>query len=456
MKNSTRKSKLETVSTANDSNVASEPGVSHGARDMLSEILRDGAQKMLQAAIHREVEDYLLERSSLVDEYGRRLVVRNGSLPERELMTGLGPIPVHQPRVRDKRRSEEREVFSSSILPKYLRKTKSIEELVPWLYLKGISTNDFPEALQSLLGQDAKGLSASTITRLKSVWEEEYDEWSKRSLTGKRYVYMWADGIHSNIRFNNNEGRSPDENRQCLLVLMGATADGTKELIAVVDGFRESELSWREVLLDLKARGLRHAPQLAIGDGALGFWKALAKVFPTTRVQRCTVHKTANVINKMPKSVQPQAKRILHQIWDAPKKEEANKAFDLFINTFEVKHSAAVECLKKDRDVLLTYYDFPAENWCHIRTTNPIESTFATIRLRHRKTKNSGSARASLVMLFKLAQSAAKGWRKLRGHQHIPDLIQGIRFIDGVNEHHVKQQDTSSPKTRTTHTETVA
>jgi putative transposase len=361
MKNSTRKSRIETVSTAIDSDVASDAGVSHEARDMLSEILRDGAQKMLQAAIHREVADYLQERSSLVDEYGRRLVVRNGSLPERELMTGLGPIPVHQPRVRDKRASEEREIFSSSILPKYLRKTKSIEGLVPWLYLKGISTNDFPEALQSLLGDDAKGFSASTITRLKSVWEAEYDEWSKRSLTGKRYVCMWADGIHSNIRFNNNEGRSPDENRQCLLVLMGATADGTKERIAVVDGFRESELSWREVLLDLKARGLRHAPQLAIGDGALGFWKALAKVFPTTRVQRCTVHKTANVINKMPKSVQPQAKRILHQIWDAPKKEEASKAFDLFINTFESKHSAAVECLKKDRDVLLTYYDFPAE-----------------------------------------------------------------------------------------------
>lgn len=456
MKNSTRKTNSETVSTTINSDVASDGSVSHEARDILSEILRNGAQKMLQAAIHREVEDYLQERSNLVDEQGRRLVVRNGSLPERELMTGLGSIPVQQPRVRDKRASEEREVFNSSILPKYLRKTKSIEELIPWMYLKGISTNDFPEALQSMLGKDAKGLSATTITRLKSVWEEEYAEWSTRSLIGKRYVYMWADGIYSNIRFNDNEGRQSDENRQCLLVLMGATADGTKELIAVVDGIRESELSWKEVLLSLKARGLRHDPLLAVGDGALGFWKALDKVFPTTRVQRCTVHKTANVLDKMPKSVQPQAKRILHQIWDAPKKEEANKAFDLFINTFEAKHTAAVECLKKDRDVLLTYYDFPAENWCHIRTTNPIESTFATIRLRHRKTKNNGSAKASLVMLFKLAQSAEKGWRKLRGHQHIPDLIQGIRFIDGVNEHHVKQQDAATPKTRTTHTETVA
>lgn len=309
------------------------------------------------------------------------------------MITGLSPVPLQQPRIRDKQASAEREVFNSSILPKSLRKTKSIEKLVPWLYLKDISTNDFPEALQTLLGKDANGFSASTIIRLKSVGQAEYDEWSMRSLAGKRYVYLSADGIHSNIRFNDNEGRSADENRQCLLVLMGATADGTKELIAVVDGARESEWSWKEPLLNLKAHGLRHAPQLAVGDGALGFWKALSKVFPTTRVERCTVHKTANVLDKLPRvlhrpeveCVQPQAKRILHQICDAPKKEEADKAFDLFINTFEVKHSVAVECLKKDLDVLLTFYDFPSENWCHIRTTNPIESPFATIHLRHRK-----------------------------------------------------------------------
>jgi transposase-like protein len=267
---------------------------------------------------------------------------------------------------------------------------------------------------------------------------------------------MWADGIHSNIRFNDNEGRDSDEKRQCLLVLMGATADGTKELIAVVDGFRESELSWKELLLNLKARGLRYDPLLAVGDGALGFWKALEKVFPTTRVQRCTVHKTANVLDKLPKSVQPQAKRMMHSIWDAPKKEEALKAFDLFLNTFEAKHSAAVECLRKDRDVLLTFYDFPAENWCHIRTTNPIESTFATIRLRHRKTKNNGSAKASLVMIFKLAQSASKGWRKLRGHQHIPELIKGVRFIDGVIEQSADELKSTTTKSPTTHTEIVA
>ena len=426
------------------------------ARDALTEILRTGAQRLLRVAIEKEVADYINERSDIVDEDGRRLVVRNGSLPEREILTGVGPVAVSQPRVRDKRSGSEREDFTPGILPRYLRKTKSIEELIPWLYLKGISTNDFPEALQSLLGADAKGLSASTVTRLKSVWEEEYVEWSKRSLAGKRYVYMWADGIYSNVRFNDNEGRTKDENRQCLLVLMGATADGTKELIAVVDGQRESELSWKEVLLSLKARGLMHAPELAVGDGALGFWKALQQVFPGTRIQRCTVHKTANVLNKVPKSVRPQMKRMLHDIWNAPTKEEAGKAFDLFEKTFDAKYQAAVQCLSKDRDVLLTFYDFPAENWCHIRTTNPIESTFATIRLRHRKTKGNGSAKASVTMMFKLAQSASKGWRKLRGHHHIPDLIQGVKFIDGVNEHQLKEEDVTPSQTRTIQTEIVA
>jgi putative transposase len=390
------------------------------------------------------------DRVDIIDELGRRLVVRNGSLPQREILTGVGPVAVSQPRVRDKRPPADREFFTPSILPKYLRKTKSIEELIPWLYLKGISTNDFPEALQSLLGADAKGLSASTVTRLKAVWEDEYAEWPKRSLAGKRYVYMWADGIHSNVRFNNNEGRTKDENRQCLLVLMGATADGTKELIAVVDGHRESELSWKEVLLSLKARSLMHAPELAIGDGALGFWKALKQVFPGTRVQRCTVHKTANVLNKLPKSIQPQAKQMLHDIWKAPTYEEAGQAFDLFENTFESK---CVTCLRKDRDLLLTFFDFLAENWCHIRTTNPIESTFATIRLRQRKTRGCGSARASLTMMFKLAQSAEKGWRKLRGHQHIPDLIRGIKFIDGVNENKLREDDITASQTHAIQTE---
>lgn len=426
------------------------------AGDVLTEILRTGAQRMLGAAIEKEVAEYIGGRSEILDEDGRRLVVRNGSLPERAILTGIGPVTVSQPRIRDKRPAEEREVFTPSVLPKYLRKTKSLEELIPWLYLKGISTNDFPEALQSLLGSDAKGLSASTVTRLKAVWEDEYAEWSKRSLIGKRYVYMWADGIHSNVRFNDNEGRTNDEKQQCLLVLMGATADGTKELIAVVDGHRESELSWKEILLSLKARGLMHAPELAIGDGALGFWKALKQVLPGTREQRCTVHKTANVLNKMPKSVQPQAKNLLNEIWRSPTKEDAGKAFDLFEKTFDAKYEAAVKCLTKDRDVLLTFFDFPAENWCHIRTTNPIESTFATIRLRHRKTKGNGSAKASLTMMFKLAQSAAKGWRKLRGHHHIPELIRGVKFVDGVNENHINEEDNQTSPNRTIQTEIVA
>jgi transposase-like protein len=426
------------------------------AGDVLTEILRTGAQRMLGAAIEKEVAEYIGGRSEILDEDGRRLVVRNGSLPERKILTGIGPVTVSQPRIRDKRPPEEREVFTPAVLPKYLRKTKSLEELIPWLYLKGISTNDFPEALQSLLGSDAKGLSASTVTRLKAVWEDEYAEWSKRSLIGKRYVYMWADGIHSNVRFNDNEGRTNDEKQQCLLVLMGATADGTKELIAVVDGHRESELSWKEILLSLKARGLMHAPELAIGDGALGFWKALKQVLPGTREQRCTVHKTANVLNKMPKSVQPQAKNLLNEIWRSPTKEDAGKAFDLFEKTFDAKYEAAVKCLTKDRDVLLTFFDFPAENWCHIRTTNPIESTFATIRLRHRKTKGNGSAKASLTMMFKLAQSAAKGWRKLRGHHHIPELIRGVKFVDGVNENHINEEDNQTSPNRTIQTEIVA
>lgn len=401
-----------------------------GSRDVLTDVLREGAQKLLADAIQLEVEEYLQQRSHLLDEKGHRLVVRNGSLPEREILTGLGPIAVQQPRVRDNRPFPEREEFTSSLLPKYLRKTKSIEEMIPWLYLKGISTGGFQEALQSLLGPDCPGLSASTVNRLTTVWQEEYDEWAKRDLTGKHYVFLWADGIHSNVRL--------EADRQCLLVLMGATPDGTKELIAVRDGYRESELSWKELLLDLKSRGLVIAPKLAIGDGALGFWKALRQVFPTTREQRCTVHKTANVLDKLPKTVQPQAKRMLHAIWDAPSRQQGETAFDLFINTFEAKYQKAVDCLRGDRTELMAFYDFPAETWCHIRTTNPIESTFATIRLRHRKTKGNGSARASLAMMFKLAQSAAKGWRKLRGHKLIPDLIKGIRFIDGIDERTIK------------------
>lgn len=394
--------------------------------DVLSEILRQGAHQLLATAIQAEVDEWIQARAHLLDANGRRHVVRNGVMPERTIVTGLGDIQVQQPRVHDRRPEGERERFTSKILPPYLRKTKNIEELIPWLYLKGISTSDFSEALSALLGPHAAGLSASTVTRLKSCWEEEYHDWSKRSLTGKQYVYVWADGIHFNIRL--------EKDRQCILVLMGATEEGKKELIAVYDGHRESEQSWKELLLDCKARGLTVDPKLATGDGALGFWKAIAEIYPQTREQRCTVHKTANVLDKLPKGIQAGAKSKLNDIWQADTRENANKAFDLFVKIYGAKYSKAVECLTKDREALLAFYDFPAEHWIHLRTTNPIESTFATVRHRHRKTKGNGSRIACLSMVFKLTQAAEKKWRLLNGSEIIPDVIRGIRFIDGIRE----------------------
>jgi len=394
------------------------------SQDVLTEILRQGAQRLLTTAIDAEVAEYIDARQHIVNHAGHRQVVRNGYVPQRTIQTGIGPVEVRQPRVHDRRPEGEREQFSSKILPPYLRKTKSIEELIPWLYLKGVSTGDFNEALCALLGPDCPGLSATTVTRLKSVWEEEHREWSQRSLSGKRYVYVWADGIYTNVRLQ--------DDRVCLLVLMGATADGKKELIAVLDGYRESEQSWLEILLDLKSRGLVYPPKLAIGDGALGFWQALAKVFPKTRQQRCWVHKTANVLDKLPKRSQPRAKEMLHAIWMADSREAANQAFDLFLETYGAKYAKACQCLAKDREELLAFYDFPAEHWMHLRTTNPIESTFATIRLRTKKTKGHGSRKAALAMVFKLAQSASRRWRALNGSDLMPDVIEGVIFVDGV------------------------
>lgn len=395
-----------------------------GARDCLTEILREGAQRLLAEAIEAEVTEWIEERKHLRDAAGRRQVVRNGRMPERTITTGIGEIQVEQPRVHDRRTPDQREVFHSKLLPPYLRKTKSLEELIPWLYLKGISTGGFQEALQALLGPDCPGLSATTITRLKAGWEQEHQAWSQRSLEGKEYVYVWADGIHTNIRL--------EEDRQCILVLMGATKDGQKELIAMTDGHRESGQSWRELLLDVKRRGLAIEPKLAIGDGALGFWKAIAEVYPTTKEQRCWVHKTANVLDKLPKGKQPAAKAMIHQIWLAETREAATKAFDAFLETYRAKYPKACECLEKDRAELLAFYDFPAEHWRHLRTTNPIESTFATIRLRHRRTKGSGSRTACLAMMFKLAESASRRWRLLNGSELLPDVLQGVRFEDGL------------------------
>jgi transposase-like protein len=398
-------------------------------KSVLDEILRHGARQMLTEAIEAEVASYVAERNEFVDGQGRRLIVRNGHLPERELQTPVGAVPVKQPRVRDRRPAGDREVFQSSILPPYLRRTRALEELLPWLYLKGISTGGFSDALQALLGPDAPGLSASTITRLKGGWEQEYKDWQSRTLRSKRYVYIWADGVYFNIRLGD-----PGNARQCILVVIGATAAGKKELLAVTDGYRESEQSWRELLLDLKNRGLRMAPELATGDGALGFWAALRKVFPTTRTQRCWVHKTANILNKMPKSIQGKAKSMLHDIWMAAARSDAQKAFDLFLETFRAKYPAAVACLEKDREVLLAFYDFPAEHWLHVRTSNPIESTFATVRLRTAKTKGSGTRLACLTMVFKLAVAAQKGWRTLNGAKLLADVIEGVVFEDGVRK----------------------
>ena len=405
------------------------PTVSPEILDPLTDVLRCGAQQMLIHAIEAEAAMWIDHHAHLADEHGHRQVVRNGHAQQRTVTTGVGPMQVRMPRVHNRREEDERERFNSKILPPYLRKAKAIDELIPWLYLKGISTGGFTEALQALLGPDCPGLSAATVTRLLATWQDEQSNWSKRDLSDKHYVYIWADGIHFNIRL--------EEDRQCILVLMGATADGRKELIAVQDGFRESEQSWSSMLLDLQHRGLTLNPKLVIADGALGFWAAARKLLPGVKEQRCWVHKTANVLDKLPKRLQSEAKEMLHQIRMAPGRAQAEEAFDLFIATYEAKYPKAAQCLSKDRDVLLTFYDFPAEHprgWCHIRTTNPIESMFATVRLRHKKTKGNGSRRACLAMVFKLCQSAQKRWRRLNKHDLIQDVIVGVTFIDGEKQ----------------------
>jgi transposase-like protein len=405
-------------------------GAVESARSILDQIVRDGARKMLQAALEDEVNAFLESHSSKVDRAGRRTVVRNGHLPSREIITGAGSLEVQQPRVRDKSPDAEQRVkFSSSILPPYLRRSKAIDELIPWLYLKGVSTGDFSEALQSLTGAPVDAVSATTIVRLKEVWTQDFEKWNQRDLSGKKYVYIWADGIHVNVRLEDQENQ-----RQCILVLMGATEDGEKELIAVRDGYRESEASWTELMADIKNRGLTTEPKLAIGDGALGFWAAVRKMFPNIREQRCWFHKSGNVLNQLPKSVQPRAKEAIHEIWMAETREDAFKAFDRFGEMYGAKYPKAWECLKKDKDELLAFYDFPAEHWKHLRTTNPIESTFATIRLRHRKTKGSGNRKTSLVMMFKLAEAASKRWRRLDGHLHIISLLEGKKFVNGIQQ----------------------
>lgn len=393
--------------------------------DPLLAVLREGAQRMLMQAIEAEVEAFVALHAREVDEAGRRRVVRNGRAPERSIQTGIGPINVRRPKVRDRDASRYKPIrFTSAVLPAYLRRTRNIEELLPWLYLKGISTGQFEEALTALLGPGAPGLSAATVRRLTSDWQVEHERWQGRDLSTRRFVYIWADGVYFRPRL--------DHERQCVLVLIGADETGHKELLAIDDGFRESAQSWKEMLIRLRDRnGLQAVPELAIGDGALGFWKALHEIWPTTRKQRCWVHKTANVLNAMPKSVQAKAKSDLHEIYRAGSREDADKAMDRFVAKYGAKYDRATACLTKDRIELLAFYDFPAEHWKHLRSSNPIESTFATVRLRTDKTKGCLSRATALAMVFKLAKSAERTWRKLNGSKQLGQLIKGIKFRDG-------------------------
>jgi putative transposase len=388
--------------------------------DPLHDLLRQGARDLIARAVEAELAGFLDQYAAHRLEDGRQAVVRNGHLPERTVQTGIGAVSVRVPKVRD--RSDGGARFNSTLLPPYLKRARSVEELLPWLYLKGVSTGDFQEALAALLGEQARGLSANTISRLKAQWQADHRSWSQRDLSDRRYVYFWADGIYSHVRM---------DDRLCLLVIIGVTEHGRKELVAVEDGHRESEASWTSVLTDLRERGLGTGPKLAIGDGALGFWKALRKTWPDVAEQRCWVHKTANVLNQLPKSMQPQVKTELQNIWMAETREAAHAALDRTLKRFDAKYPKAMERLRKDRDALLAFYDFPAEHWVHIRTTNPIESTFATVRLRTRRSRNCGSRDTTLAMVFKLLQTAQKRWKRIKGFRKLELVINNVPFQDG-------------------------
>jgi putative transposase len=393
--------------------------------DVLTDVLRSGARQLLAHAVEAEVKELLAAHADDTLGDGRQRLVRHGHMPERMIQTGIGPVEVSQPRVRDRgAQGAERIRFSSSILPPYARRSKSLDVLLPVLYLRGISSGDMQEALSALLGKDAPNLSPSVLARLKASWQEEFERWNERDLSARSYVYVWADGVYLQARME------PD--KQCMLVLIGATPEGKKELIGFQTGYRESAQSWRELLIDLKARGLIVAPKLAIGDGALGFWKALEEEFGATRHQRCWMHKTMNILNKLPKSVQPKAKAGLHEIWMAETRADAETAFDLFVEKYGIKYDKAVDCLIKDRDALLAFYDFPAEHWKHIRTTNPIESAFATVRHRTSRTKGCLSYETATIMVFKLIQAAQSAWRRLDGQNQLPKVITGVKFNDGT------------------------
>ncbi|OZB13944.1 MAG: IS256 family transposase [Marinobacter sp. 34-60-7] len=391
------------------------------SNDPLHELIRQGARDLIAHAVETELESLLKQYADVKTPDGRRAVVRNGHLPKRTIQTGVGDVEVQVPKVRDRNGSGIR--FNSQLLPPYLKRAQSLDELIPWLYLRGVSSGDFQEALSALVGEQANGLSANTVSRLKANWLDEHKDWRRRDLSQKRYVYWWADGVYSNVRL---------DDRLCLLVVIGVTEHGHKELVAVEDGHRESEASWRELLTDLRERGLEPSPKLAVGDGALGFWKALSKVFPDTRHQRCWVHKTANVLDKLPKSVQPKVKSALHEIYLAETRDSAHKAFDSTLRRFRDKYPKAMENLEKDRDELLAFYDFPAIHWIHLRTTNPIESTFATVRLRTKRSRSCGNRDTTLSMVFKLLQSAQKRWKRIKGFDQLKLVVDNVQFQDGI------------------------
>ena len=391
------------------------------SRDTLTELLRTGARQLLAHALEAERAELLAQYADQQDEQGRAMVVGSGHHPEREIQTGLGPVSVQVPTVRSRQGSPV--TFHSALVPPYVRKSATLEAAIPWLYLKGISTGEMQTALEALVGPEAKGLSASTVARLKQTWRTEYQTWRQQRLDEETWVYVWVDGIYSGLR--------ADEQRLCALVVIGVTSQGKKQLLAIEDGVRESTQSWREVLLQLKARGMK-APTVAIGDGALGFWGALEEVYPTTQPQRCWVHKTRNVLNALPKSVQPKAKQALHEIWQAETKADANRAFGAFLTTYEAKYPKATACLEKDREALFTFYAFPAAHWQSLRTTNPIESTFGTIRHRTKRTKSCLTRDGMLHMMFKLGRCAEQTWRRLRGFRQLALVIKGVQFTDGI------------------------
>jgi len=394
--------------------------------DPLTDILRCGAKRLVQQAVEAEFAAFLAAHAELELPDGRQRVVRHGHDPVRPIQTGIGPVEVAKPKARDRgaATADERIRYASLILPKWARRTKSLDVLLPALYLRGVSTGDFQEVLTALLGKDAPNLSPAVIARLKSEWEVEYRRWQGRDLSARRYVYVWADGVYLQARM--------EPQAECMLVLIGATPEGKKELLGFQTGMRESAQSWKELLVDLKARGLSIAPEVAVGDGALGFWKALEETFPSTRHQRCWQHKTLNVLDKLPKSVQPNAHQDLREIWLAENRAAAEAAMTTFAEKYAPKYDRAVDCLLKDRDALLTFFDFPAEHWTHLRTSNPIESAFATVRHRTVRMKGALSQDTARLMVFKLIMAAAKSWRRLQGQNQLPKVIKGVKFRDGI------------------------